>query len=77
MTIVHQSMPIHEENDNFYSCMGEIEPNSIQIPIIGYEIMEERARFTVCLSLCCNIDYNDNHGKHKITDLGRGESRKN
>lgn len=44
-------MPMNEENDNFYSCVGEIDPNSIQIPIVGYEIMEERARFTVCFFL--------------------------
>lgn len=56
MTVVRQSTPVNE--DNFYSCMGEIEPNSIQVPIVGYEIMEERARFTVCLSILyyCNND---------------------
>ncbi|KAK9891434.1 hypothetical protein WA026_014671 [Henosepilachna vigintioctopunctata] len=34
-------------SNTFFSCNGEIDPNSIQIPIVGYEIMEERARFTV------------------------------
>ena len=26
-------------------------PNNLRIPIVGYEVMEERARFTVILSL--------------------------
>ncbi|RZC35962.1 sorting nexin-16 [Asbolus verrucosus] len=45
-TLVPQSA-IAEETDNYYSCNGEITFNNIQIPIVGYEIMEERARFTV------------------------------
>ncbi|XP_018331805.1 sorting nexin-16 [Agrilus planipennis] len=40
----HSSMTITEENGN-YVCNDV--PGEIQIPIIGYEIMEERARFTV------------------------------
>lgn len=37
------------ENDRYFSCNGNIDPNNIQVPIVGYEIMEERARFTVSL----------------------------
>lgn len=36
----------HEENENFLPY-GELNLNNIQIPIVGYEVMEERARFTV------------------------------
>lgn len=50
MTIVQQNISVNED-DNFYSCVGEIDPTNIQIPIVGYEIMEERARFTVCFCL--------------------------
>lgn len=35
-----------EGNDNFMSCT-EIDMSGIQVPIVGYEVMEERARFTV------------------------------
>ncbi|KAI4471301.1 px serine/threonine kinase pxk [Holotrichia oblita] len=35
------------ENDRFFSCNGNIDTGNIQVPIVGYEIMEERARFTV------------------------------
>lgn len=35
------------ENDRFFSCNGSIDTGNIQVPIVGYEIMEERARFTV------------------------------
>lgn len=41
----------NEENDNYYSCTGEIDLNNLQIPIVGYEVMEERARFTVSTAL--------------------------
>lgn len=35
------------ENDRYFSCNGNIDVSNIQVPIVGYEIMEERARFTV------------------------------
>lgn len=38
----------NEENENYYT--GEIDLNNLQIPIVGYEVMEERARFTVSLA---------------------------
>ncbi|XP_063910930.1 sorting nexin-16 [Zophobas morio] len=42
-----QEHTIPEENANFLSCNGDINFDNIEIPIVGYEIMEERARFTV------------------------------
>ncbi|EFA00360.1 sorting nexin-16 [Tribolium castaneum] len=44
-TLVEENS-IPEENANFFSYNGD-NLNNIQIPIVGYEIMEERARFTV------------------------------
>nr|XP_023014424.1 sorting nexin-16 [Leptinotarsa decemlineata] len=41
------NMTSDEENDNFYTMNRNISWDNIQIPIVGYEIMEERARFTV------------------------------
>lgn len=35
------------ENDNYITCLNELTFNNIEIPIVGYEVMEERARFTV------------------------------
>ncbi|KAL3283897.1 hypothetical protein HHI36_018066 [Cryptolaemus montrouzieri] len=46
-SIASTSTIIAPESNSFYSCNGEIDPSNIQIPIVGYEIMEERARFTV------------------------------
>ncbi|KAJ8950651.1 hypothetical protein NQ318_010851 [Aromia moschata] len=46
ITLLAQNMTILEENDNFYTHNGSINSGNIQIPIVGYEIMEERARFT-------------------------------
>lgn len=37
------------ENDRYFSCNGNIDVSNIQVPIVGYEIMEERARFTVSI----------------------------
>lgn len=50
-----QEDSIPEENSNYFLCNGEINLANIQIPIVGYEIMEERARFTVLLYtfFCC------------------------
>lgn len=39
-----------EDNQNFLSCVDDSSTN-IQIPIVGYEVMEERARFTVRIKL--------------------------
>ncbi|KAB0796656.1 hypothetical protein PPYR_10717 [Photinus pyralis] len=37
-----------EGNESFHSCLnGSVTFNNIEIPIVGYEVMEERARFTV------------------------------
>lgn len=40
----HRDVSYNNDNASFY---GNIDMNPIQIPIVGYEIMEERARFTV------------------------------
>ncbi|VEN48300.1 unnamed protein product [Callosobruchus maculatus] len=46
INLVTQNMTINEENaQDFYAVNND--PSNIQIPIVGYEIMEERARFTV------------------------------
>lgn len=42
-----QENSIPEENSSFFLCNGAVNLTNIQIPIVGYEIMEERARFTV------------------------------
>ncbi|CAG9862259.1 unnamed protein product [Phyllotreta striolata] len=53
VTLSLQNSTIEEENGNYfptfseYVSNGHITPGNIQIPIVGYEIMEERARFTV------------------------------
>ena len=51
-TISNETLRGENGNDNerFYSCNGNMDLNNIQIPIVGYEIMEERARFTVSTS---------------------------
>lgn len=41
LTVVQQDVGFNGENGNF------LDLNNIQIPIVGYEVMEERARFTV------------------------------
>ncbi|KAJ8971077.1 hypothetical protein NQ317_014750 [Molorchus minor] len=46
MTVLAQNMTLSEDNDNSFSQNGNINISNIQIPIVGYEIMEERARFT-------------------------------
>ncbi|KAF5296571.1 hypothetical protein FQA39_LY12489 [Lamprigera yunnana] len=35
------------ENDVFVSCLNGVAFDNFEIPIVGYEVMEERARFTV------------------------------
>lgn len=40
-------MTISNECDHIYSSNDLVNGNNIEIPIVGYEIMEERARFTV------------------------------
>ncbi|CAH1959710.1 unnamed protein product [Acanthoscelides obtectus] len=45
ITLVTQNMTINDQNEDFYAAASD--PSNIQIPIVGYEIMEERARFTV------------------------------
>ncbi|KAL1518144.1 hypothetical protein ABEB36_001814 [Hypothenemus hampei] len=49
VTLLAQSMTISDSNDNqdTLSITASDILNPIQIPIVGYEIMEERARFTV------------------------------
>ncbi|XP_028128435.1 sorting nexin-16 [Diabrotica virgifera virgifera] len=49
ITLSVQNSRIEEENGNCFPQIpnGPISFNNIQIPIVGYEIMEERARFTV------------------------------
>lgn len=48
MTVVAQSMN-GERDTNFFS--NEFNLDNLEIPIVGYEIMEERARFTVLFSI--------------------------
>lgn len=43
-------MTISGAHDHIYSNNDLINGNNIEIPIVGYEIMEERARFTVSIS---------------------------
>lgn len=45
MTMLEQNMPLSTDDCNLRN--SDIDINNIQIPIVGYEIMEERARFTV------------------------------
>ncbi|KAJ8931215.1 hypothetical protein NQ314_015912 [Rhamnusium bicolor] len=42
-----QIMTISDQNENVYGHNRNVNCHNIQIPIVGYEIMEERARFTV------------------------------
>ncbi|XP_071057183.1 sorting nexin-16 isoform X2 [Onthophagus taurus] len=41
------SETLKQEDIKYFSCNGNVAGNCLQIPIVGYEIMEERARFTV------------------------------
>ncbi|KAK4877143.1 hypothetical protein RN001_009649 [Aquatica leii] len=47
LTITPHYLRTAEENDNYVACLNGITFNSFEIPIVGYEVMEERARFTV------------------------------
>lgn len=47
ITLLAQNMTISGDCDSLYSNNDVINGNNIEIPIVGYEIMEERARFTV------------------------------
>ncbi|KAF2902832.1 hypothetical protein ILUMI_03349 [Ignelater luminosus] len=47
ITLTPHYLDAMEENDNFVSCLNGMSFSNIEIPIVGYEVMEERARFTV------------------------------
>lgn len=49
MTPLGQDMPLSTDNCGLFD--SNINVNDIQIPIVGYEIMEERARFTVSIEM--------------------------
>lgn len=51
ITLLSQNLTISGDCDNRYSNIDLNNGNNIEIPIVGYEIMEERARFTVCISI--------------------------
>lgn len=51
ITLLSQNMTISGDCDQIYSNNDLVNGNNIEIPIVGYEIMEERARFTVSIDL--------------------------